>query len=377
MKVVVSGVGIVSCLGDTQTTWDRMSRGLSGIKLSQPYDFLPKYPLGLINQHPSNIEAITLKVVAETVKSAHLSLPLQDMGVVVGSSRGCQGNWENFAREWLENQCPPQNWLTTFPCQPSSITAQYVGSFAPVLAPMGACATGIGAIAQGYELIKQGYCEQVMAGAVEAPITPLTIVGFEKMKALAHTGCYPFAREREGMVLGEGGAMIVMETEKSALKRGANIYGEIKGWAMTCDAGGMTAPEESANSAIHAIKKSLAHGNLTIEDIDHIQTHGTATQLNDHREAFLIDKLFPHCPKISHTKASIGHTLGASSAIATSLTLLSLDQQKLLMNYQEKELEYDLNWTKKTENYSFENSLCFSFGFGGQNAVIALGKYKN
>ncbi|AUC61514.1 3-oxoacyl-[acyl-carrier-protein] synthase II [Cyanobacterium sp. HL-69] len=375
MKVVVSGVGLVSCLGNTEATWDKMSKGLSGIRLSQPFDFLPKYPLGLINQHPSTIQEITLKVIKETLASAKLSPPLVDMGVVVGSSRGCQGSWETFARQWLENQSSPQNWLDTFPSQPSTLTAQYVGSFAPVFAPMGACATGIGAIAQGYELIKQGYCKQVMAGAVEAPITPLTMVGFEKMKALAKNACYPFAQEREGMVLGEGGAMVVLETEESALKRGATIYGEIKGWGMSCDAEGITAPEESANSAIYAIKQSLTHSNLSLGDIDHIQTHGTATKLNDHREALLIEKLFTHCPKISHTKASTGHTLGGSSAIASTLTLLSIYHQKLPINYQEKEPEYDLNWVKKTENYTLTNSLCFSFGFGGQNAVIALGKY--
>ncbi|MBE9222325.1 beta-ketoacyl-ACP synthase [Cyanobacterium stanieri LEGE 03274] len=377
MKVVVSGVGLISCLGDTQTTWDKMSKGLSGIKLSQPYDFLSAYPLGLINQYPSNIEDITLKVIRETLKSAHLSFPLPDMGVVVGSSRGCQGSWEIFAREWLQNQCTPTDWLKTFPCQPSTITAQYVGSFAPVFAPMGACATGIGAIAQGYELIKQGHCQRVIAGAVEAPITPLTIVGFEKMKALANTGCYPFALERQGMVLGEGGAMIILETEESARGRGATIYGEIKGWGSSCDAQAMTAPEESADSAIYAIKQCLARSNLSIKDIDHIQTHGTATQLNDHREALLIEKIFSHYPKINHTKAAIGHTLGASGAIATTVTLLSLHQQKLLLNYQPKKSEYPLNWVEKTENYSFKNSLCFSFGFGGQNAIIALSKYEN
>lgn len=375
MKVVVSGVGLMSCLGNTRATWEKMSRGLSGIKLCQPYDFLSSYPFGLINQQPSNIEAITIKVVKETLQCAGLTPPMEDMGVVVGSSRGCQGDWEIFARQWLENQCPPHHWLMNLPCQPSSITARYVGSFAPVFAPMAACATGIGAIAQGYELIKQGYCQRVIAGAVEAPITPLTIVGFEKMKALGKTGCYPFAKEREGMVLGEGGAMIVMETEASALQRGAKIYGEIKGWGMTCDAGGMTAPEESANSAIYAIERCLSQGNLLPEDINHIQTHGTATELNDHREALLINKLFPHRPKVNHTKASIGHTLGASSAIATSLTLLSISQQQLLTNYQQKKPAYDLNWINKTENYITNNSLCFSFGFGGQNAVICLGKY--
>ncbi|MGY6529741.1 MAG: beta-ketoacyl-ACP synthase [Cyanobacterium sp.] len=377
MKVVVSGVGLISCMGDTQETWDKMSQGLSGIRFSQPYDFLPKYPLGLINQHPSTIETITQRVVQATLKSACLSSPIPDMGVVVGSSRGCQGSWEVFARQWLEDKSTPQNWLNTFPCQPSTITAQYVGSFAPVLAPMGACATGIGAIAQGYELIKQGYCKQVIAGAVEAPITPLTIVGFEKMKALAHHGCYPFATEREGMVLGEGGAMVILETEEFALKRGAKIYGEIKGWATSCDAQTMTAPEESAYSAMDAIKQCLIRSNLSTIDIDHLQTHGTATKLNDHREALLIKKLFPHRPKISHTKGSIGHTLGASSAIASSLTLLSIHQQKLPINYQEKEPEYDLNWVEKTENYTITNSLCFSFGFGGQNAIIALSRYSS
>ena len=374
MKIVVSGVGINSCLGGTQETWGKMSLGLSGIKLAQPFPCLPLLPVGLIDVAPSDIKTLTLSLVEQTLADARLVPPLVDTAVVVGSSRGCQGRWEVLAREYLENNNFSFDWLDTFPCQPSQVTAQYIQCFASVFAPMAACATGLVAIAQGYELIKQGHCQRVIAGAVETPITPLTIVGFQQMKALAHKGCYPFAKEREGMVLGEGGAMLVLETEELALSRGAKIYGEILGWAMSCDGLGMTAPEVSARSAIEAIKRCLNHSNLGFKDIDHIQTHGTATTLNDAREAQIIAKLFPHLPKVNHTKGSVGHTLGGSSAIALALTLISLREQKLLANNHQYPPQYNLNWVKQTEAYNFRNSLCFSFGFGGQNAVVALQK---
>ncbi len=216
-----------------------------------------------------------------------------------------------------------------------------------------------------------------MVGAVETPITPLTIGGFTQMKALAQEKSDPFGVNRDGFVLAEGGAMLLLETLNSAVARGAKIYGEILGWRINCDAQAMTAPEAKAKTAIKAIEKCLHLAQLKPQQIDYIHTHGTATILNDQREAKIIQQLFPHLPKVSSTKGATGHTLGASGAIATALNFLSLEKQILLPNIACSPSPFQLNLCPYSRNYSLQNMLCFSFGFGGQNAIVAMGKYNN
>lgn len=387
VKVVVTGVGLISCLGNAQQTWQAISQQKSGIKIQQPFPYFPPLPLGLINSSPSLINQLTLSLIANTLQDAQLSIPLPETSVVIGSSRGCQAHWENINTHRLTTNNPREinyPWLKTLPCQPSQLVAQYLQTIAPVLAPMNACATGLVAIAQGYELIQQGRCERVIVGAVETPITPLTIAGFSQMKVLAQTGCYPFDKDREGLVLGEGGAMLVLETEKEALSRGAKIYGQISGWGMSCDAEKMTSPAHNPNTALRMIKQCLKRSSktcrfprsqLTPEKIDYIHAHGTATSLNDGRETEIITNLFPHYPFVSSTKGAIGHTIGASGAISTVLSLISLNKQQLLPNIGLRKTDFDLNLVRKSQNHGLNHILNFSFGFGGQNAVITISHF--
>ena len=195
------------------------------------------------------------------------------------------------------------------------------------------------------------------------------------MKALAQSQCDPFGKNRDGFVLAEGGAMLLLETEESALHRQAQIYGELLGWGLNCDAQTMTAPEAEATTAIKAIEKCLNMAQLQPQEIDYIHAHGTATILNDQREAKIIAQLFAHFPYISSTKGATGHTLGASGAIATALNFLSVQKQVLLPNIAYSPPNFKLNFCQASCNYSLQNMLCFSFGFGGQNAIIAMKKY--
>ena len=234
MDVVVTGIGLLSCLGSLTKTWSSLLAGESAIKLSQPFPELPPYPLGMINSQPSRLAGITRHIVAAALQDAQLTAPLPDCGVVIGSSRGCQADWEELAYPLKERQV--SNWLATLPQQAAIATARYLQTSAPVLSPMAACATGIWAIARGYELIQTGRCQRVIAGAVEAPISPLTLAAFERMGAMATTGCYPFDRQREGLVLGEGGAVLILETATAAKERNIPIYGKILGFGFTCDA---------------------------------------------------------------------------------------------------------------------------------------------
>lgn len=375
MKVVVTGIALKTCLGDASQTWKSISEGKSGIKIAQPFAFLPPLPLGLINSNPSLINELTFALISEILQDANLSIPLHDTAVVIGSSRGCQGHWENINTQRIIDNNPHiinYPWLETLPCHPSAIVANFIQTKSSVFAPMNACATGLVAIAQGYELIQLGLCSQVIVGAVETPITPLTIAGFNQMKALAKTGCYPFDKNREGLVLGEGGAMLVLETEKIALNRGAKIYGEIKGLGMSCDAENMTAPAVKADTVINMIQKSLWKFQVNTENIDYIHAHGTATCLNDAREAEIITSLFPNYPFVSSTKGAIGHTIGASGAISTALSLISQQKQQLLPNIGGKNSEFDLNLVSQSHNYKLNNIINFSFGFGGQNTMIIV-----
>jgi 3-oxoacyl-[acyl-carrier-protein] synthase II len=250
-----------------------------------------------------------------------------------------------------------------------------VGSNNMVLSPMAACSTGIWAIAQGYELIKRGQCTQVIAGAVETPVTPLTLAGFAQMGALAKTGCYPFDTQREGLVLGEGGAVFILESLASAEGRNAHIYWEITGFRLTCDAYHISAPDPDYRCASLAVKKSLEMGGIAASDINYIHAHGTSTQLNDVREAQLIQSLFPRDVAVSSTKGATGHTLGASGAIALAFTLMALQTQTLPPCVGLRESKFDLNLVQYAMKSEIKAALVLSFGFGGQNSAIILKKF--
>ncbi len=319
-----------------------------------------------------------------------INFPNSKIGVVIGSSRGCQSQWEQFLQtpslnsnqqSVLNSFSSPQNqtysWLETLPYQPATICANFLGALGIVSSPANACATGLVAIAQGYELIQQQRCSQVVVGAVETPVTPLTIAGFTKMKALAKQKCDPFGKLRDGFVLAEGGAMLLLESEDSAIARQAKIYGEILGWGMTCDAQAMTAPSNQINSAVKAIEQCLKVAHLQPNQIDYIHAHGTGTILNDQQEAKIISHLFSHSPYISSSKSNTGHTLGASGAIASALSLLSLQQQIVLPHLNYSPTNFNLNLASQASCVdSIENLLCFSFGFGGQNVIIAITQWQ-
>jgi 3-oxoacyl-[acyl-carrier-protein] synthase II len=311
------------------------------------------------------------------LQDAQLIPPLCDCAVVIGSSRSYQASCETMARN-IHNQAPElnlDNWLNTLPQMNAIAVARQIGSTAAVLAPMAACATGIWAISQATMLIQSGQYQRVITGAVEAPITPLTIAGFKQMGALAKTGAYPFDLHREGLVLGEGGAVFILESAELATQRQAKIYGEILGFGLTADAYHGTSPQPEGKSAITAIKQCLERSYLKPTDIDYIHTHGTATQINDSTESKIIQQLFPQTLALSSTKGSTGHTLGASGALGVAFSLMALQQQILPPCVGLQQPEFDLNFITSAQQSKIQQVLCCSFGFGGQNAVIALKAY--
>lgn len=372
MEVVVTGIGLVSALGNLASSWQQLVAGKSAIKLQQPFPELKQIPLALIYRQPAYLQTLTRLVVNAAIQDAGLTLPLHDCGVAIGSSRSYQATWERLARCDSE-----ENWLDALPHMNAIASARQIGaSLVPVLAPMAACATGIWALAQAYELIKTGQCDRVIAGATEAPITPLTLVGFERMGALAKTGSYPFDRQRQGLVLGEGGAVLVLESAKLAKLRSARIYGEILGFGLSADARYANKPDIEGKSAIVAVKQCLERSNLLPSHIDYIHAHGTATQIGDRSEAQLIRYIFPQNVPVSSTKGATGHTLGASGALGAAFCLMALQQQVLPPCIGLQQPEFDLNLVAQAQQSNLNRALCFSFGFGGQNAVMAIGKYE-
>ncbi|NJL40677.1 MAG: beta-ketoacyl-ACP synthase [Leptolyngbyaceae cyanobacterium SM1_4_3] len=370
MDVVVTGIGLISALGNLEQTWRRSLSSQTGICLRQPFPELAPRPLALIGSSPSALRTLVGRVAIAALQDAALEPPLTDCGIVVGSSRGQQAQWEKLARL---NQDRIENWLETLPNAAAIATAHEVGAVGLVLSPMAACATGLWAIAQAFELIQTGQCQRVVAGAVEAPITPLTLAGFTQVGALAKIGAYPFDCHREGLALGEGGAVFVMETAESAERRLARVYGHILSFGLTADGHHVSAPDPSGRMGAIAIKQCLERSGLTPEAIGYIHAHGTATQLNDRNEAQLIQRIFPQGVPVSSTKGATGHTLGASGALGIAFCLMALKHQTLPPCVGLSNPEFELDFVTEPRSAMIQNALCLSFGFGGQNAAIALG----
>jgi 3-oxoacyl-[acyl-carrier-protein] synthase II len=375
--VVVTGIGLISALGENlQSNWHNLLLGNSAINLRQIFTDLPCLPVAMIADQPSDLTVLLTNVLDQAIKDANLSYPLLDCAVIIGSSRGYQYVWEKmiFSRLTNEGFLSDDSFLKSLPCNLGLLTAKIIGSRGIVYAPMIACSTGMMAIAQGFDLIKYGQCDRVIVGALDCPISRLTITGFQQMGALAKTGCYPFDRNREGLVLGEGGAIFVLESEDLAKQRNAKIYGQILGYGWTNDAVSANSPSTDIHSASVAVKDCLKRSNIKPDDINYIHCHGTGTKLNDDHEAKIINYLFDHDVFVSSTKGATGHTLGASGALCLAFSLLSLRDNIIPPTVGFNQGNLGLNLMKKPEYININNVLCLSFGFGGQNMAIAVGK---
>ena len=372
--VVVTGIGMMTAIADDREhTWQQLLEGKSGIK----FDHQLQLPVARINSlsdtHSSRSQYLLEKATLEAIADANLETPLSNCGVVIGSSRSNQRELELLLdspeKLLIENQ-----WWQSQPANLSAKVANLLQTQAPVLAPMAACATANWAIAQACELIRSGQCELAIAGATDAAITPLTIAGFQKINVLAKSGVYPFSQEREGFALGEGAAVLVLESLESAKQRGANIYGKILGWGITNDAYHATSPNPDNRMAAIALKDCLRRSQITADQVGYINVHGTATQLNDAREAQLIQQFLPNIA-VSATKGATGHTLGATGMIEAAFCLLALRDHLLPPCVGVQTPAFDLRIIQQTErSLDLQYALNFSFGFGGQNAIVAFGQ---
>ena len=249
-----------------------------------------------------------------------------------------------------------------------------------------ACASSTHSIGEAYRTIKHGYEEVILAGGSEAAICTASIAGFENMKALSSSenpnrASIPFDKERNGFVMGEGAAVVVLEEYEHAKTRGAKIYGEVIGYGASSDAYHITSPDPESKGAIKAMNRAIEDAKINPSDIDYINAHGTSTHLNDVGETIAIKEVFKDNAKnvkVSSTKGNTGHLLGAAGAIETIICTKALENGLVpaTINYKVEDEECDLNVVpnnniKQDLNIVMSNSL----GFGGHNGCLILKKY--
>ncbi len=257
----------------------------------------------------------------------------------------------------------------------------------PNYATVSACASAGHALLDSFNLIQLGYADVMVSGGSEAPITPLATAGFARMKAMStrndepERASRPFDSERDGFVMGEGSAIIILESLEHARARGAKIYAEFLGGGMTADAFHMTAPDENGKGGEMSMRIALDMAGLDPVDVDYINAHGTSTQLNDAIESKAITRVFgDHVAdlSISSTKSMTGHLLGASGALEFVLLSLALQEGEIppTINYENPDPDCALNYTPNASvKRALEVGLSNSFGFGGHNVTLAVRKF--
>jgi len=328
------------------------------------------------------------------IEDAELSITKENAdraGTLIGSGIGGISFLEEQARALFEkgpDKCSPfmVPWMITN--MAAGEVSIYLGLKGPNSCTVTACASGTNSIGDAAKIIERGDADIMIAGGAEAAISPLGIAGFAAAKALStrnnepERASRPFDKERNGFVMGEGGGIVVLESLEHALKRGAHIYAELVGYGMTGDAYHITAPAPGGEGAAKAMSLAIKSGGLKPEDIDHINAHGTSTDLNDKFETMAIKTVFGDRAKkiaVSSNKSMVGHMLGAAGAVEFIATVLAIknDMVPPTMNLENPDPECDLDYVPgKARKMLVRAAISNSFGFGGHNAVIAAKKFK-
>ncbi|MBN1574901.1 MAG: beta-ketoacyl-ACP synthase II [Chitinispirillaceae bacterium] len=409
-RVVITGMGVVSPVGNSvDTLWKALCAGQSGIDRITAFD-TADYPSKIAGE-VRNIDfglfvdakevrrtdrAILLGMAAayEAVKQSGIdnaSTDLDQVGTIVGSGIGGLSTLETEHTKLIErgpSRVSPFLIPMMIPDMTAGRISMQYGFKGPNYAVVSACASGAHAIGDAFMLIKCGMADAIVAGGTEAVITPTSFAGFCSMKALStrndqpQKASSPFDVKRDGFVMGEGAGIIVMESLEHALGRNATIYGELLGYGASGDAHHLSAPAPEGAGAQIAMRMALASAGLKPSAIDYINAHGTSTELNDKFETYAIRKVFGETASkvaISSTKSMTGHLLGASGAIECIASVMAIRDGCVppTINYEDPDPECDLEYTpnasrKKNIYYVMSNS----FGFGGHNACLILGKYE-
>ena len=409
-RVVITGLGIISPVGTgLEKFWTSLTAGVSGIRLLtrfDPADFKTKIAGEVKDFEPTRymdrkearrMDRFTQFAVAASgmaIEDAALNFENEDrdrIGVILGSGVGGIETLEEQAHVLFEKG--PGRVSPLF--VPMMIANMGSGQVAikhrlrgPNTTSVSACASSSNAIGDAFKILQYGRAEVMITGGAEAAITPLAMAGFIQMKAMStrneepEKSSRPFDLGRDGFVIGEGAAILILETLEHALDRGARIYAEIVGYGSTCDAFHMTAPDPEGYGAANSMKEALGDAGIKPSEVDYINAHATATPPGDKAETLAIKKVFGEYASkvaISSTKSMTGHLLGASGGLEAIVCVLAIKEGIIppTINYEQPDPDCDLdivpNNARKAE---VDVALSNSFGFGGHNATLVFKKYQ-
>ena len=405
-RVVVTGMGAITPVGnDVETMWANMLAGVNGVEKITAFDTsdLKVHLAGTVkNFEPEKyIEKRELRkrdiycqyaiaAAQQAVDDSGIlgNINEERFGVYIGAGIGGLHSFVNNVTAL--NEGGPRKVSPFFiPMMIGNIATGNVAirfkAKGVSLSVMSACATGTHSIGEAFHAIKDGYADAIIAGGTEAVIAPLTIAGFQNMKALStnedpETASRPFDKNRDGFVMGEGAGMLVLEEYEHAKARGAKIYAEFAGYGNTCDAHHVTAPDPEGAGLARAIKIAMAEAGTTDDDQLYINAHGTSTHLNDLTETMAFKSALgekAYDANISSTKSMTGHMLGATGAIEAIVSVLTLRDGMIppTIHLNEQDEELDLNYTpNKAVKRDVTVAASTNLGFGGHDACVVFKK---
>lgn len=410
-RVVITGMSVITSLGTTvEQYWENLKQGKSGVKRmehmdlsnvkvhigSYVYDFTPdpivdKKEARRIGRCGQFTLVATHHMLQDSgLTKDELIRDAERSGVVVGSGLGSFEVIEDAAHKFRTGeQLRPNPFalvagLSNMPAHYVSRETKAVGPIWPVPT---ACAAGSQAFVQALDLIRSGKVDRVFTGGVDSTMHEYSLAGFDSMTVLARgfndapeKASRPFDKDRCGFVVGEGGALFVLETLEKALARGAKIYAEVLGGASSSDAFHMAAIDPEAQGAVRSMKWALESAGLNPQQIDYINAHGTSTEVNDRSETLAIKKVFgEHAYRIpiNSTKSMVGHCMGAAGAVEAVACIMQLQEQIVhpTINYETPDPECDLDYVPNTaRDAKLQYILSNNFGMGGQNASVIFGR---
>lgn len=408
-RVVITGIGAVTPLGnDAQTTWENIKNGVSGIgpatifdvekvdvkiaaevKGFAPEEFMDKREARRMGRYSQFAVAASQMAVKDAGIQIGEDIQPERVGVWIGSGIGGLGEFEEQHRKFIEKGQRRVNPFTI----PMFIPDMAAGQVSIALGAKGinncsvtACASGTNSIGDAFRVIQKGDVDMMIAGGTEATITEMTIAGFSNMTALSknpdpNTASRPFDKNRDGFVIGEGAGIVVLEELEHAIARGAKIYGELIGYGATGDAHHITTPAPDGEGAGRAMKLALDDADISPEQVDYINAHGTSTYYNDLFETLAIKEVFKEHAyhlSVSSTKSMTGHMLGATGAIEAIFSVLAIKEGIIppTLNYQTPDEQLDLDYVPNVaKKKDLQVVLTNSLGFGGHNATLIFKKF--
>jgi 3-oxoacyl-[acyl-carrier-protein] synthase II len=386
VSVAVTGRGVVSSLGEgADAFFDALAAGASGIVdgLSTASAFDPeRYMDPRVARRTDRYAQFGVAAADQAATEAALADCDPDrVAVIIGTGVGGLITLQEQCTSFLargERGVSPNFVPMMMPNAAAGAVAIRLGVHGPGFSVASACATGAHAIGEGMRMIERGTVDVVVAGGTEAALTSLCIAAFRRMGALSSDGVSrPFDARRDGFVMGEGAGVLILEREEHAQARGARVFGRIVGYGASNDAFDMVQPDELGAGALIAMRAALADAGASPGEVGFISAHGTGTPINDRVETVAVRTLFgSDAPPISSTKSAIGHLLGAAGSTEALVCIEAL-RRKLLpptINYSERDPECDLDYLVDGAREAPDVSLALSnsFGFGGQNACLAI-----